>query len=145
MENYFSNEIKQVDRELLHLVTAAQKSAGVVPSIAETIQVDVPLALSASGYISTGIVDYKITPTKTALIMATLGIYYDDIMANHASPATSRIRRLIFGKNVDGDYIARIYVTGNDDDTETLRGGGSVSVPVSLTVRCKGNFTLGAA
>lgn len=144
MNNYFDEEIKRVERELLQLATASQKSASVTPTIAKTTSFNIPLSLAASGYSSYGETTYKIIPRSGSLLSVTLDRYYDDIIDNHVVPPTTRIVRVIFGKNTAGSYIARIYVNGNNSDTQTLKGGGSVNVPVKMTVRSTDDFSVEA-
>jgi len=144
MYNYFDEEVKRIERELVQLATASQKSASVVPTIAKTVSFDVPLSLAASGYSSYGETTYRIVPNSESLMSVTLDQYYEDIVANHVVPPTTRIVRVIFGKNVAGQYITRIYINGKDSDTQTLRGGGSVSVNVKMTVRATDDFRVEA-
>lgn len=144
MNNYFDREIKMIEQELVQLATASQKSASVTPTIAKTTSFNVPLSLAVSGYSSYGETTYKITPRSESLLSVTLDRYYDNIIDNHVVPPTTRIVRVIFGKNTAGNYIARIYVNGNDSDTQTLKGGGSVNVSVKMTVRSTDDFSVEA-
>ncbi len=145
MNNYFDRELKQLERELTYLKTARQKSATAVGLISHSVSVSIPLALNSSQTNATGYKAYAIDNGEyDQLATATLNWYIDNIydywkptqLADSARKAS--IQMGIYRNN----QTAVVRVTGSHADIETLKGGGSVSVNVTLTVTSTGDFTL---
>lgn len=139
MDDYFNRELRQINREITRLKTSGQKSGGIVPTVATTINVTEQLQLIG---LSTAYAEayYKIRTNSTALVMTSLDKYYDDIfnIFNHGT----RSYDCYLHRRSNGDIIMIVYFSGNQDDARTLWEGGSVSMSTEVTVRCTDNFTI---
>lgn len=144
MEDYFEHEVKKIERELIRLKTSAKKSAGIVPTIAKTINLNIPLSLDASRTSCSGNITYKISIDSVALIMPTLDWYYGNVIDNDHFPYTTRRASIVSGRLSNGDYIVRVQARGTYQDAIDIAGGASISVQVNLTVRSSDIFTMEA-
>jgi hypothetical protein len=146
MDNYFDREILQMERELLRLKTSQQKFAGSVPTIKKSLQISVPLALTAGGMTARGQIYCKIVPESTALVYPTLAKYYDDVLLFPYVEDRTRSFFMEMFRNGDDLYLEIIaYGTnyGQNNDVATLKNGGSVSLTNTITVVSTDNFELG--
>lgn len=141
MNNYFDNEIKQLEKEILNLKTSAQKSAGVVPTTAKTINVTVNLALRST-FVCSGTANYLIRTNSNALVIVTLDKYYDDVYRAADYPYTTRESYWVLGSYRDGSMSLLLTCFGTANDAQTIEQGGSVSMTVNITVRCTSDFTI---
>ena len=144
MEEYFSQEIKRIKREITMLKTASQKSAGVIPTIAQTLSVSIPLKLESLDLSAEGEAYYIIYPSDNALITCTLDKYSDDPTKDNDFPRTQRSFDLLQNKLDDTNYVLYIYGHGDANDRSTLAGGGSVTLTTNLTIRSTAPFTVEA-
>ena len=145
MDNYFDKEILQMERELLRLKTSQQKFAGSVPTVKKSIQISVPLALSGGGMTARGQIYCKIVPENTALFYPTLAKYYDDVLLFPYTENRTRYFSIEVYHNGDDLFIeirANGTNYGQNNDVDTLRNGGSVSLTNTLTVVATDNFEL---
>lgn len=141
MENYFSNEINHVKKELTRLKTTAQKSAGTITTASQSIQVNIPLSLR-SPVDAMGEVDYKIITESNALVSFTLDKYYDDIHYD-LLPIIHPRERHILPLQMDANTIYLVVqAQGDGNDIQTLTDGGSVTITNTLTIRCTTPFTI---
>lgn len=147
MNNYFDRELKQMERELTYLKTARQKSASAVGLISHSVNVSIPLALNSARNYATGYKAYAINSgDDNQLATATLNWYIDNIY-DYWKPtqlSDSARRAYIQIGTYRNKQTAVVRAIGSHADIETLKGGGSVTVYVTLTVTSTGNFTLGA-
>lgn len=141
MSNYFDNEIKQLDRELLDIKTSGQKSSSVVPTVAKTFKVDIDLKLTSLTDCS-GLAEYKVITPTDSLMMVTLDKYYDDISQSAVYPRVTRETYWFRTQGSDGVDHVNIETIGTRADAETLAGGGTVTVTTEVTIRCTNNFTV---
>lgn len=141
MENYFDNEIKNMKRELTQLKTAAQTSAGTVPTVSHSLSISMPLHL-ANPYLAKGNAYVRVSATSDTILMVTLDSYFDDITKTMDFPATTRRTYMIMDYKGNGETLIYIDFTGNASDRSTLSGGGSVTVTKQLTVRATEEFTM---
>lgn len=144
MDNYFSEEIKKIKREITALKTAMQKSAGQIEFDVKSVNFSIPLSLNASQTQASGSVSFKIVSDKPVLFFATLDKYYDDITKAGPGPILSRYFTTYQWVDLDGIVI---QITGNgtqgpNSDVTTLINGGSVTLSGKLTVKCTDQFTL---
>lgn len=142
MNDYFEQEVKMLEKELVRLKTSAQKSAGVVPTIAKSLNLNIPLALSGSPGDCSGTIACLIETDNDALIMPTLDWYYGNVIDNDHFPYTTRGASVVYGEYPDGRKIIKVTARGTYQDALDIAGGASISVQVTLTVRCSDTFTL---
>lgn len=143
MEDYFEQEIKQLNQEILYLKTSVQRSAGAVPIISKTITVEIPLVLKGDIiYTCSGRVDYVITPDGDSPIMATLDRYFDDITKATTSPPQTRQANVILGGRTDERIALVVTAQGDRNDVATLQGVGSVTLSYQLTIRAMNDFII---
>lgn len=141
MENYFSNEINHVKKELTRLKTTAQKSAGNIKTASQSIQVNMSLSLREP-FGAMGEAHYKIITESNALASFTLDKYYDDIHYD-LLPIIHPRERHILPLQIDANTIYLvIQAQGDGNDIQTLTDGGSVTITSTLTVRCTAPFTI---
>ena len=144
MNEYFTNEIKRVSREVINLKTSGQKSAGNVPIVSQSVNVSVPLSLNSARTSCSGVVSYRVSSDKEALIIPTLDWYYGNILENDHFPYTTRHANVVPGVEANGDYLLRVTARGTTEDTQALINGSSVSVSVVLRVQSTDNFNIEA-
>lgn len=148
MQNYFDNELLNIERELTQLKTGTVKSAAVIDSISKTINISVPLSISSSGLVATGEKNYRVSLPKPSIVISTLDWYHGDVTKEWEAQRTSRRARIHQMDFPNGDTGITIVITGTDystnntDDLSRLKNGESVSVPVQLTVTCTNDFNL---
>lgn len=142
MENYFDREIKQINQEILMLKTSSQKSAGIVPTTAKTISLNVGLSLNSSRTDCSGSATYRVLTDSNSLLMITLDKYYDDVTKNQDFPRTTRYTNWVISRDNNDIFYLRVYSYGNQTDLNNLKNGNTVSVPVKLSIRSTDNFEL---
>lgn len=145
MENYFSSEITQIEKELTRLKTSMSKSAGVIQTVTKSVDVEVPLALNTGLTTATGSVSYRIRPEKDAIIVCTLNWYSEDVTKDYMIPRI--VRNVYLRENMDGeDRIVKVNAIGtqfgDNNDVQKLINGQSVSVGVKLTIQATCEFTM---
>lgn len=143
MDDYFNRELQQINREITRLKTSSQKSGGIVPTVSKTLRITEQLqftGLPTPTSTVRAIVKYKILPSSTALIIATLDKYYDDIF--NVIDNGTRSRSVSMSEERNGDTIMSVMLTGDNNDARTMYDGGSVSMSTEVTVRCTDNFTI---
>ena len=138
MQEYFSREIKTLERELTALKTSMLKSAGVIETRVKTTTVNIPLA--RSGSIASGRVKIRIIPSGEAMVFVTLDKYYDDISKSTGDYET-RVRSTRLIETNEG-LQAVISAVGTLDDVITIAGGGTVSVSATVTIQCTCDFEM---
>lgn len=150
MNDYFDREVLSVERELVRLKTAAQKSSQVVDTVAKTVSVNVPLSVVSGGTTCKGEVHYAVSCDTDSIIMATLNWYHGNIYDEWQVPRISRAMK-VDKVRMSNDNIGLIitaygtnYSADGTDDLTKLKNGQSVTISASLTVRCTDNFTVGA-
>lgn len=146
MNNYFEQELLNIDREITALKTAQQKFAGEVPLVTKVIQVDVPLQLNSSQTIARGIKMVRLDSNDRCFFVATLNKYFDNIIDAAKTPRISREAYIRIGKDSNGKNLVEViaYGTefGDNNDVQTLVNGGSVILSYTLTVKCTDNFQM---
>lgn len=146
MQNYFDNELKTIERELIRLKTSQQKFAGEVPLVTKSINVDLPLSLNTTRTTARGEKKLKIIVDKPSLFVATLAHYYDDVTKSADDPRTTRMMYHFVSKISNNQYLVDVvaYGTqrGNNNDVQTLINGGSVVLSNTLTVTATDDFRL---
>lgn len=145
MDNYLSSEIIQLEKELTRLKTSMSKSAGVIQTVAQTVNVSIPLALNPSMTTATGEKEYIVIPEQDAIMMCTLNWYSGDVAHDHLVPR--EVRKVYITETEDAGK-RRMLVSavgtqwGSGNDVDRLIGGESVSITCKLTVRATCNFTI---
>jgi len=142
MQNYFDNELKNIERELTQLKTGMVKSAGVIESISKTVNISVPLELSGSGLTASGEKNYRVYIEKASIVLVTLDWYHEDVTKEWEAQRTSRRARAYKMDFPNGDAGITLVISGKDDDVTQLKNGYSVSVAVKLTVTCTSDFSI---
>lgn len=146
MENYFTNEIKQIEREMMWLKTAQQKSASVISTITKSIVVtaDLWLIITGDSPQAGDYLFYEIIPEKDALIFPTLDWYAEDItQASTVLPQLTRtieLEQMILPNGNAGVKLTFRGTQGSGSDTEKVVNGQTVQVSANLTVTCTSNF-----
>lgn len=147
MENYFSSEIAGVQKELTRLKTSMSKSAGVIQTVAKSLDVSVPLSLNSSRTTATGSVSYRVRPEKDAIIVSSLNWYSGNPLVDHITPRTVRKVYIKETEN-NGNRIIRVGAIGTqfggDNDVQKLINGESVSITAKLTIRATCEFVVEA-
>lgn len=145
MQNYFDREITQLQKELLRLKTSQQKFAGQVPTISKSINFNIPLRISTSGFSAIGQKNFRIVVNNNAFFTSTLSTYYDDVTKHATVPLETRYMT-IQNTFMGGSYYVRVFAHGTESgansDLATLRNGGSVSLTNKLTIICTDDFTI---
>lgn len=145
MENYFSSEIKTIKRELTRLKTSMNKSAGVVQTVAQSVDMNIPLQLAYSGSSAIGYKYYRIITEKDAIVSINLEWYSENVLIDYEVPST--VRRITVAEREQGG-IRRITITahgseyGTNSDVSRLKRGETVTINNKLTVRATCNFTI---
>ena len=145
MDNYFSSEIAQIEKELTRLKTSMSKSAGVIQTVTKNVDVEVPLALNPGLTTATGSVSYRIQPEKDAIIVCTLNWYSEDVTKDYMVPRT--VRNIYLKESeVDGKRIVKVNAIGtqfgDNNDVQKLINGQSVSISARLTIQATCEFTV---
>lgn len=142
MNDYFESEIKKIQKEILDLKTSAQKSAIVVPSVSKTVNIKLKLEIIDSGNPRAS-TSFLIETNSRALVFATLNQYFDDIYLNdHLWSPNTRKAKILISKISKLEYFVGVDFEGNEDDWVTIRGGGTVEMSRTLTVRCTDDFRM---
>lgn len=148
MQDYFENEVKRVERELLWLKTSGQKSASAIATTSRTLHLNVNLQYEEISW-PTGSARaskwFQVVPENDAIIIPTLSWYHGDINQAADIEIMTREIRLDIGI-VNGKYTIGLYFIGtekgdNSDAARTKRGE-TVTVSVDLTVVSTSNFTI---
>jgi hypothetical protein len=148
MEQYFDNEIKNMERELLYLKTASQKSASAIKTISKTVSVSANLEYQDISW-PTGSARankwYKVTTSDDAIIIPTLSWYHGDVTQAADIEYVTRKIQMATGI-IDGNFTIGLYFVGtekgdNSDAARTKRGE-TVTVTVDLTVLCTQDFQI---
>lgn len=145
MDNYFEREIMALEREIRQLKTAQQKSAGQVPTVSHSAQVQIPLRLNSSQTTASGTAIFRVTTPQNSYIVVTLAKYYDNILVSARVPRETRNMVSRLGKIDQNTYLIELLANGTEganSDVTTLRNGGSVTLENTLTVQCTDEFTL---
>jgi hypothetical protein len=146
MENYFCNEIKNIKRELTQLKTSQQRFAGEVPLVSKNARVSLELSLNQSQTVAIGEKFWKLTMEKESLFVVSLQKYYDDVTKSEEYPRTTRVITFEVGKSGEREYLIHVigYGTqwGDNNDVDTIRGGGRVTLENVLTVKSTDDFNL---
>lgn len=141
MENYFTQELKQLKREITNIKTSAQKSAGSIKTSVQSVSMSVDLQIVDSG-LPVAKKEYIIESNTTDLAMVTLDNYYADIYRNDHSSNPSRSTKLFVYRVDDTRLRADVIFKGDENDWNTISGGGTVSMSATMTIRCTNNFTI---
>ncbi|MBP5470024.1 MAG: hypothetical protein J6Z11_12360 [Candidatus Riflebacteria bacterium] len=144
MENYFTNELKNLQKELLNLKTSKQKSAGQLTFYETSTPISVPLSLNQTQIFATGKTIYRLTPNTDLLFFITLDWYYTDISKANLVPRQTRT--LAVRKWIENNYIMISIMgygtQGQNSDVETLKNGGSVVLTATMNIRATDLFNL---
>lgn len=147
MDNYFNSEITRIEKELTQIKTSMSKSASVVQTVVDSIDVNVPLSLNSAQTNATGSKSYRVRPEKDAIIVYTLNWYSENVLTDHLIPRPVR-KVYIEDSDVDGNRIITINAVGTqageNSDVQKLINGQSVSIDTKLTIRATCNFTVEA-
>lgn len=148
MNDYFEREFLILERELVRLKTAAQRSSGTVATVSKTIKVVIPLSLNSSGTSCSGDITYRVIPETNSLVIATLDWYHENIQNDWEIPRTSRAVALYETQVDNGGLQLRVAAEGTQysstgtSDVQKLQNGQSVSIEVNLTILATNNFTI---
>lgn len=149
MQEYFENELKNMERELRYLKTSAQRSAGAMVVASKTLNLTVPLQ-----YIHNPPLNdqaradkwFEVITDKDELIIPTLSWYFQDLSQASSTIFTTRVIELFQTMLPNGNYGLYLYFIGSEigtnNDAERLRNGETVEVSVDLTVRCTSDFEI---
>lgn len=140
MQNYFDNEIKNIERELLALKTASTVSSIPLELTEQSTQLSIPLYLSIYQTTATGAVAYKIVSDGDLIIYPYLSWYYEDI---YDVDVQGEIRYLkLANLYQDGAPVVLIQARGSEEDIKKMVGGESITLTATLTVVATRDFTL---
>lgn len=150
MNNYFEQEIKRLEREVLRLKTSGQKSAGVIEMVTQTIPVSIKLEVDPSVSVpsAAGQKYYKIINESNALVIPTLDWYYQDVNNAWRGRLSVYSRYLDMSDVIysDGYVGVRIRAIGTNvganNDGIRVANGETVMVDCNLTVISSDNFTI---
>lgn len=147
MNNYFENELANLEREVTNLKTSAQKSSTLTKTISKTISITVQLQWEDISYPNGSAraeVAYEIETEKDAIIIPTLSWYYEDIFEQEFGP--TRVIEMTKGILNTGNYGVYLYFMGSEEgdnsDAARTKRGETVLVSVDLTVVCTQDFTI---
>lgn len=147
MDNYFSSEITRIEKELTQIKTSMSKSAGVIQTVDQSVDVSVPLVLNSSQTSATGSKSFRVHPEKDAIIVCTLNWYSENVLIDHWIPRSVRKVYIVESEN-NGDRIIKVNAVGTqageNSDVQKLINGQSVSINTKLTIRATCNFTVEA-
>lgn len=147
MDNYFSSEITRIEKELTQIKTSMSKSAGVVQTVVQSVDVNVPLSLNTAQTSATGANSYRIRPEKDAIIVCTLNWYSENVLIDHWTPREVR-KVYIEETETGGNRIVKVNAVGTqaggNSDVQKLINGQSVTISAKLTIRATCNFTVEA-
>lgn len=148
MQNYFENEVKNVERELLWLKTSGQKSASAIDTASEKISLNVNLEYQEISYL-TGSARaskwYRVRTDDDAIIVPTLSWYYGDISQAANPEFTTREIQMSTGI-MNGVFVIGLYFIGTEkgdnSDAARVKRGETVTVSVDLNIVCTSEFTV---
>jgi hypothetical protein len=146
MNNYFEREIKGLEREIIALKTANQKSAGNLQLVSKTIPISIPLVLNEYQTFARGRKTYAVRKNSEELVVAYLDWYTDDISREWVDAYTQgsvRSGRIAHGV-YNGTDVFQITVYGDRNDIDAMAGGASITISLNMTVKCTNDFTLEA-
>lgn len=150
MVDNFDKEFLNIEREITRLKTSAQKSATLVQTVSQQLNIEASLSLGtgASTPVAVKVIYYEILTEKTALVIPTLDWYYQNIYdAWQTLPSVpSRyidMTQIILPNSNNGLKIA-VFGTnsGTNNDAERLMRGETVTIGFKLSIRCTCNFTI---
>lgn len=145
MNDYFDQEIKMLNREILQLKTSVQKSAGVMPIVSKTVTVDIPLVLHVAEIgpsTCSGRVDFLVDAAGNSPVMATLNKYFDDITKSQGWPYKTRQGMITLGARQDGRIGVAVVARGDETDVAHMESGASITLTYQLTIRALNDFTI---
>lgn len=140
MQNYFDNEIKNIERELLALKTASTVSSIPLELKQKTIQISIPLHLSIYQTTATGAVAYKIVSDGDLIIYPYLSWYFENIYDVNVEGEIRYLR--LANLYQDGAPVVLIRARGSEEDIKKMVGGESITLTAKLTVVATRDFTL---
>jgi len=140
MQNYFDNEIKNIERELLALKTASTVSSIPLELKQKTIQISIPLHLSIYQTTATGAVAYKIVSDGGLIIYPYLSWYFENIYDVNVEGEIRYLR--LANLYQDGAPVVLIRARGSEEDIKKMVGGKSITLTAKLTVVATRDFTL---
>lgn len=140
MQNYFDNEIKNIERELLALKTASTVSSIPLELIQRSVQISIPLQLSIYQTTATGAVAYKIVSDEDLIVYPYLSWYYENIYDIEVTGEHRYLRMMSLFQ--DGAPLIFINARGSENDIQRMIGGESITLTANLTVVATRNFTM---
>lgn len=140
MQNYFDNEIKNIERELLALKTASTVSSIPLELIQHSVQISIPLQLSVYQTTATGAVAYKIVSDEDLIVYPYLSWYYENIYDIEVTGEHRYLRMMSLFQ--DGAPLIFINARGSENDIQRMIGGESITLTANLTVVATRNFTM---
>lgn len=140
MQNYFDNEIKNIERELLALKTASTVSSIPLELIQRSVQISIPLQLSIYQTTATGAVAYKIVSDEDLIVYPYLSWYYENIYDIEVTGEHRYLRTMSLFQ--DGAPLILINARGSENDIQRMIGGESITLTANLTVVATRNFTM---
>ena len=140
MQNYFDNEIKNIEKELLALKTASTVSSIPLELTEKSIQISIPLHLSIYQTTATGAVAYKIVSDEEIIVYPYLSWYYEDVYEVEVQGESRNLK--LSNLYQDGAPIILINARGSENDIKNMIGGSSVTLTATLTVVATRNFTM---
>jgi hypothetical protein len=140
MQNYFDNEIKNIERELLALKTASTVSSIPLELIQHSVQISIPLQLSIYQTTATGAVAYKIVSDEDLIVYPYLSWYYENIYDIEVTGEHRYLRMMNLFQ--DGAPLIFINARGSENDIQRMIGGESITLTATLTVVATRNFTM---
>ena len=142
MQDYFENEIKRLEKEILFLKSSMKKNAGVIGLYRQYIEL--PMVLQDTG----GVVPSNKTYIKintnniNQLFFITFDKYYDDTLAPGKTEFGYYRQRYHQLRVLNGNLMIKAVALGTYADQATIEGGGTVSLPIKMTVYSTDEFTL---
>jgi len=140
MQNYFDNEIKNIERELLALKTASTVSSIPLELIQRSVQISIPLQLSVYQTTATGAVAYKIVSDEDLIVYPYLSWYYENIYDIEVTGEHRYLRMMSLFQ--DKAPLILINARGSENDIQRMIGGESITLTANLTVVATRNFTM---
>lgn len=150
MNNYFDNEIKRLEKEILWLKTTKQKSAGLIEMVTKTIPISIKLEVDPTVSVPSAVGQkyYKIKNEEDAILIPTLDWYYEDVYnawrgRNEVYSRYLDLEQIVYP---DGYTGVRIRATGTNvganSDGVKVAGGETIRIECNLTVRSSADFSI---
>ena len=140
MQNYFDNEIKNIERELLALKTASTVSSIPLDLVQHSIQISVTLHLSVYQTTATGAVAYRIISDEELIIYPYLSWYFEDIYDIEKQGEIRYLRLANLYQN--GEHVILVNARGSENDISSMIGGASVTLNATMTVVATREFRI---